>query len=294
MKAFIKKNAILVVGFGAFCLMLLKLVIAILSGSMVIMASAMDSLLDMFVSLFNHFTYKKSQSPSTKYFNYGFGKLEGMAAIFEGILICGSGIYIIYQSLQKFLAKSTIDRVEESIFVMLISIIATFCIVCFLKYISKSNHSIIIKSEILHYKVDLLSNLAVILSLFFMYVSQIFILDSIIGGILGVYICIQSKKIAKEGFLILLDRAIDEELHNQIIAILSSNPHITSYHHLKSRQSGKSIFLEYHIVFDREISLLLAHSISDNIESQIKQISSDYEWIILTHLDPYDDSIVES
>lgn len=291
---FIKKNAILIVGFSAFCLMILKLIVAIISGSMAVMASAIDSLLDMLVSLFNHFTYKKSQSPSTESFNYGFGKLEGMAAIFESVLICSSGVYIIYQSIQKFITKSAIDSVEQSILIMLVSILATFCIVCFLKYIAKSNHSIIIKSEILHYKVDLFSNLAVILSLILIYATSLFVIDSIIGAILGVYICIQSYKIAKDGFLNLLDKAIDENLHNKIIEILTSNPQITSYHHLKSRQSGKHIFLEYHLVFDSEISLFKAHSISDKIEENIKSISSDFEWIILTHLDPYDDSSVES
>lgn len=294
MGKFIKKNAILIVGFSAFCLMLLKLVVAIISGSMAVMASAIDSMLDMFVSLFNHFTYKKSQSPSTQLFNYGFGKLEGLAAVFEGILICVSGIYIIYQSIHKFIVKSPIESVEQSIFIMLVSILATFCIVLFLKYIVKSNHSIIIKTEILHYSTDLFSNLAVILSLVLVYATSIFAIDSALGLVLGIYICIQSKKIAQDGFLILLDRAIDENLHNKIVAILSQDRHITSYHHLKSRQSGKHIFLEYHLVFDSEISLLNAHNISDKIESEIKQISSDYEWIILTHLDPYDDSSVES
>lgn len=290
--AVLQKNVILIVSASAFCLTILKLIFALISGSVVVLASAIDSLLDMFVSLFNHFTYKKAQSPSTASFNYGFGKLEGMAGIVESALICGSGVYIIYQSIQKFIANESIKSIESGIFIMLISICATFGIVSFLKIVSKNNHSIIIKSEILHYKTDLFSNIAVILSLILVYMTGIGTIDCLVGAILGIYICTQSYKIAREGFLILLDRAIDDETHDKIIAILESHKGkaISSYHNLKSRQSGKNIFLEYHLVFNKEISLFNAHEISDGIEAQIKGIAADFEWIILAHLDPYDDS----
>lgn len=290
--AVLQKNVILIVSASAFCLTILKLIFALISGSVVILASAIDSLLDMFVSLFNHFTYKKAQSPSTASFNYGFGKLEGMAGIVESALICGSGVYIIYQSIQKFIANESIKSIESGIFIMLISICATFGIVSFLKIVSKNNHSIIIKSEILHYKTDLFSNIAVILSLILVYMTGIGAIDCLVGAILGIYICTQSYKIAREGFLILLDRAIDDKTHDKIIAILESHKGkaISSYHNLKSRQSGKNIFLEYHLVFNKEISLFNAHEISDGIEAQIKGIAADFEWIILAHLDPYDDS----
>lgn len=290
--AVLQKNAILIVSASAFCLTILKLIFALISGSVVVLASAIDSLLDMFVSLFNHFTYKKAQSPSTASFNYGFGKLEGMAGIVESALICGSGAYIIYQSIQKFIANEAIKSIESGIFIMLISICATFGIVSFLKIVAKNNHSIIIKSEILHYKTDLFSNIAVILSLILVYMTGIDAIDCLVGAILGIYICTQSYKISREGFLILLDRAIDNETHDKIIAILESHKGkaISSYHNLKSRQSGKNIFLEYHLVFNKEISLFNAHEISDEIEAQIKGIAADFEWIILAHLDPYDDS----
>ena len=290
--AVLQKNVILIVSASAFCLTILKLIFALISGSVVVLASAIDSLLDMFVSLFNHFTYKKAQSPSTASFNYGFGKLEGMAGIVESDLICGSGVYIIYQSIQKFIANEAIKSIESGIFIMLISICATFGIVSFLKIVAKNNYSIIIKSEILHYKTDLFSNIAVILSLILVYMTGIGAIDCLVGAILGIYICAQSYKIAREGFLILLDRAIDNETHDKIVAILElhKGKAISGYHNLKSRQSGKNIFLEYHLVFNKEISLFNAHEISDGIEAQIKGIAADFEWIILAHLDPYDDS----
>ncbi len=284
------KNTILFVSICAFCLALLKLAFGILSNSIVILASSLDSLFDTLFSLFNYYSLKKSENPPNKYFNYGFGKIEGFASFVEGMIIFISGIYIIYQAIVKIYQNKGVDDINQGIIIMLISICVTSLIITYLKKVLQYTKSLIIKAEILHYKVDLLSNFAIIISLIVISFTGLEILDGIIGILLGIYICFNAFKIIKNGFLMLLDRAIDDNLEQQILAILNINKQITSYHDVKSRISGNVIFLEYHLVFNKTISLLKAHKISDNIEVDIKSLSSNYQWVILTHLDPYDDS----
>ena len=84
------KHTILIVSFTAFLLALLKLIVGVISGSVVVLASALDSLFDVLFSLLNFFAIKKIESPSNRYFNYGFGKLEGFASFFEGLFIFAS------------------------------------------------------------------------------------------------------------------------------------------------------------------------------------------------------------
>lgn len=282
------KRAILFVSLGAFGLTLLKIIFGLISGSVIVLASAIDSFLDVIISLCNYFALKKAESPSNKYFNYGFGKLEGVASIFESLFIFISGLYIIYKSISNFVINSSIDRLEQSIVVMFISIAVTFLLIMYLKMLN-DRANIIIKAEILHYKMDLLSNMGIIISLFVIEFSGFTRLDSIVGGIFGFYICYNSYKIFKDGLFMLLDRAVDEELSNKIINVLDSNSDIESYHELKSRISGNTIFLECHLVFSDSISLFDAHKIGNDIEQNIANISDAYKWVILIHLDPYDD-----
>lgn len=284
------ETTILIVSVCAFLLMLVKLAVAIISGSVVILASALDSLFDTMFSGFNLFAVKKSKSPSNKDFNYGFGKIEALASLFEGVVIFASGLYIIYKSIANYISGAQISYLNESIIVMIISICATFGLVLLLKYTLKKTTNLILEAEILHYKVDLLSNLGIIFSLLIINISGILWLDSVIGALIGGYICFSSYKIAKKGFEMLLDRAIDEALLLKIKSILDSAP-ITSYHDFKSRISGNVIFLEAHLVFSDTITLLNAHSISDSIENSIKELDSSYRWVIIMHLDPYNDSV---
>lgn len=282
------KQAILFVGLGALGLTLLKVVFGLIGGSVIILASAIDSFIDVVISLCNYFALKKVESPSNKYFNYGFGKLEGVASIFESLFIFASGIYIIYKSFINFINQSSIDKLEQGIVIMLISIVVTLLLISYLKMLDSKNN-IIIKAEILHYKMDLLNNFGIIVSLLIIEFSGFNRLDSIIGGILGCYICYNSYKIFKDGLFMLLDRAVDEDLSKKIREVLDSNKDIESYHGLKSRISGNTIFLECHLVFSDNISLFDAHNIGNEVETQISNINSLYKWAILIHLDPYDD-----
>lgn len=59
----------------------------IVTGSVAVLSSAIDSLLDFFVSLFNYIAIKTAKIPADEAFNYGRGKIEALAAFIEGLVI---------------------------------------------------------------------------------------------------------------------------------------------------------------------------------------------------------------
>jgi divalent metal cation (Fe/Co/Zn/Cd) transporter len=117
------------------------------------------------------------------------------------------------------------------------------------------------------------------------------IVDIVVGLGIAVFILYSAYELISDGVLMLLDRAVDDEIVQQIVNLINNDQTITSYHFLKTRLSALDIFVDVHLVFDRQISLLEAHKCSDNIELQITQIDDKYNWTITVHLDPYDDSI---
>ena len=96
-----QKKATVVSSSVAALLTIIKLVVGIASGSVAVLASAIDSVLDMFVSLFNYFAISNSEKPADREFNYGRGKIEALASVIEGSIITLSGIYLLYQAIQK-------------------------------------------------------------------------------------------------------------------------------------------------------------------------------------------------
>lgn len=286
----LEKRATLVASGVAFILLLIKFSVGILSGSVAILASAIDSLLDIAVSLFNYFALQTADKKADERFNYGRGKVEAIAAVIEGVIITISGLFILYLSINKIITNNYPTHMDEAIYVMIASTLITGALVLFLNYVAKKTHSMVIKADVLHYKVDLYSNGGILLALFLISFTQWMMIDAIAGIIIAIYIIYSAYKLIKEGILILLDAALDHEMVQKIVDVIDKQKEITSHHFLKTRQAGKDIFVSVHLVFNDKISLLQAHQISDRVEHKLEKIDTHYNWKLSIHLDPHDDS----
>jgi len=284
-----QKKATVVSSSVATILLIVKLTIGIASGSVAVLASAIDSLLDMAISLFNFFAIKKSEEKANEYYQYGKGKIQAIAAVIEGTVITISGLYIIYVAIEKLIAGSTTSLLTPSILAMIFSIIVTYLLVQYLMKIAKETDSIVIKADALHYKTDLWSNAAVLVSLGLVYFTKLDSIDALFGLGIGVYIIYSAYEIIVEGVEILLDRSLEGEIVAQIGEIISNHPEVTSYHWLKTRTDGSTNFVEFHMVLRPNMLLLEAHRIADEVEDKIMALEKNKKWVITPHFDPYDD-----
>jgi len=274
----------------AMILAIAKVVVGFMSGSVAVIASALDSILDMVISIFNNIAVRVSESKPDKKFNYGKGKIEGLAALFEGLFISASGLFIIYEGIKKIIHHETITKIDSSIYVMVFSMIATLGLVLFLSYVVKKTNHLVIKSDLLHYKTDLLSNGAVLVSLIVVKLTGWYYIDFILSILIGIYIIKEASEIVKEGFEILLDVALDFETVEKIKEIIKKEPLVLDYHCLRTRKAGNRNFVDVHLVLTPDMKLKLAHTIIENVEDKIRAIDPDKKWVINIHADPYDDS----
>lgn len=289
----LQKKATIIASLVATLLVFIKLAVGIISGSVAVLASAIDSILDIFVSLFNYFAIHKSEKKPDEKFNYGLGKLEALATMVEGIIIMISGGYIFYEAINKALNQQATLYLTESIGVMAISLIITGSLVLFLNHAAQKTGNMVVKADALHYKTDVLSNGAVLVSLLLISLTGFDLIDSLMGGVIAIYIFFSAYDLIKEGTLMLMDVAMEEDIVNKIRQIIEDKKEVTSYHHLKTRKSGNNNFVDLHLVLNPEISLLKAHRISDHVEEDIKKLDTNANWTITIHLDPYDDSEVD-
>ncbi len=285
-----EKRATVISSTVAAILTLIKFVIGIMSGSVAVLASAVDSILDLFVSIFNYFAISNSEKPADQYFNYGRGKIEALASVIEGTIITISGLYLLYEAIHKYLTGGVSQYADISIMVMIVSLIITTALVIYLNKVAKDTNNMVIKADALHYKTDVFSNGAVLISLIAVYFTNLEIIDIIVGGGISIYIIYSAYELIKDGVLVLLDRALEDDLIKEINKILDNEIEINDHHFLKTRAAGNVNFVDVHLVFDCVISLLDAHRVSDNIEEKIMNLDKTREWVINIHLDPYDDS----
>ncbi len=286
----IEQKATLISSSVALTLVALKLTFGIISGSVAVLASAVDSLLDLVVSAFNYFALHHSDKEPDEHFNFGRRKLEPLAAVIEGTIISLSALFILYESISKIVQGSGVEHLESSIIVMIASIVITAALVIFLRIVANKTGNMVIKADALHYQTDLLSNGAVLVALGLIALTDFPLIDPILGIAISAYMLYSAFPLIKEGILMLLDAALDAESVTKIHALLDAENEINSYHDLRTRRSGSDIYLSVHIVFSISTSLYDAHMVGDRIELGLKNLFPDANVYALIHLDPYDDS----
>lgn len=287
------KKAIMIASSTAFLLAIIKLVWWIMSGSLVVISSAIDSLLDFFVSIVNSLALKKSSKKEDENYNYWYSKIEWFAAIIEWVIIFISGLVVAYLAIQKYYANNYEIDSEISLYFMWVSILFTIFVVYYLTKVAQKTDNLIIKSDALHYKTDLYTNLWIIITIIVIKLTGLFIIDVIVSIAIAIYIIIWAWNIIKEAYEMLMDKALEQEKIDLIKNIITNtSKEVSSYHLLKTRKSWWNVFVEFHLVFNKEILLFKAHQIWDLIECKIqKEIPNA---ILTVHLDPIDDEWVDA
>ncbi len=284
-----ERRATVVSTSAAALLTFVKLIIGILSGSVAVLASAIDSILDMGVSVFNFFAIKKAEEHPDEMFPYGKGKIQAIAGVIEGTIITLSGLFIIYEAVKKLIKEEPTSYLGTSVGVMLFSILVTWLLVRYLLRIAKETDNIVIKADALHYQTDLLSNGAVIVALGIVWLTDWHWVDALFGLGIGLYIIYSAYEIIEEGIMILLDRSLPSEIVAKIGEIIGNHPKVNGYHWLKTRTDGTRNYVEFHLVLTPEMTLDEAHHIAEEIECRIASLDPDKGWVITPHFDPYDD-----
>lgn len=276
----------------ALLLIVVKLTVGLLTGTVSVLASAVDSLLDFLVSSFNAFAVRSSERPSDDAYNYGRGKMEGVAAFLEGLFILGSALYILREALIRFSDPTGIppEGLPWAIAAMAFSLVVTTALVLYLRALSRGHASLILEADTVHYRMDIAVTAGVLLALVLVRFTGWSWLDPAVAIVISLVVARASVPLLRKGLQMLLDKSLGPDLVEKIRAAATGHsPLVTGFHELKTRRSGDILFVEFHLVFDEDIRLRDAHHIADEIEMRIRALEAS-RWVINIHLDPVDDS----
>lgn len=269
----------------AFFLTLFKISVGLVTHSLGLLASSIDSLMDVLVSSVNLIAIKEADKPADKEHLYGHGKIESLAGLFQSIIISISGIYLVVESVKRFIYRVEIEHISTAIVVMLISMILTFLLTLKLKRIFKETESLVVGTELLHFTIDFMTNGGIIAALILVRLTGSPLWDVGIAFIVACYILYQSFQILRKSIDELLDRALPLSEQKQIEQIiLNHDSRIVGFHNLRTRKIGNQRFIDFHFEIRGEENFSRAHGLT---ESLIKRIKEDFpEADITVHFDP--------
>lgn len=266
-------------------LSLLKAVAFILTGSLSILSSMIDSLADVISSLVTYIAVKISDKPLTDKHRYGYGKAESLSALVQAAFIIGSAGFILYDAIDRFIHPVPVEQTTVGIAIMVISLVLTFALIAFQKYVVRKTNSLAIAADSLHYRVDILSNLSVIFSLFLVRLWQWQWADIVMAILIAIYLLINALLLAYKALGEITDAELDSAIRQKIITIICAVPGVKGYHDFRSRISGARMFVEVHLEMDGALSLNETHEIADTAEKNI--IAAFPQAQVIIHQDPY-------
>lgn len=265
-------------------LILAKLVAWLATDSVSMLSTLLDSVLDVAASLVNLFAVRHALTPADREHRFGHGKAEPLAALGQSAFVAGSAVLLIVEVVRRFWRPQAVENGEIGILVMMGSIAVTAVLVFFQRHVVRKTGSLAISADRLHYLGDVLVNSAVIVALALTELLGWKWLDPAFGALIAAYILYTAWSIARSSFDMLMDRELPEEERQRIRSIATAHPQVRALHELRTRASGPSIFIQFHLEMAGEMSLYEAHRIADQVENQILAAYPGAEVII--HEDP--------
>ncbi|MFA7255437.1 MAG: cation diffusion facilitator family transporter [Candidatus Omnitrophota bacterium] len=269
----------------ALLLTVVKFSAGLMTHSMAIMASALDSTLDMMMSALNFFAFREASKPPDAEHAYGHGKVESLAGLFQSLFIMASGSFVVYESVRRLLQGSFVSEIPLGIGVIVFSGIVTLLLSWRLKVLAKKNRSLILGTEKAHYSMDFVSYVGVIAALFLVGWTGNVIWDLIVSILVAAYIFKEAIHILKRAVSELLDRGLsDTELKTIKMLILRHHPSVVGVHNLRSRVVGNLVFLDFHIEIRGEDDFKKAHDMTESLIDKIKAHHPSAD--VTVHFDP--------
>lgn len=269
----------------AVTLMILKLGVWWVSGAVSLLASFVDSLMDGIVSLLNLWAVKIAMQPADDEHQFGHAKAEPLAGLAQAVFIAASALFLCIYSIDRLINYQPLEQTELAISLMFVSILLTGALVTFQYHVVRQTGSIAIKADATHYTSDIYANLGVIIALALSYFG-FGIADPIVGLLIGLYILYTAMQLGKEAVDFLMDKALPEEDEQTIKDIVLEQQGVVGLHDLKTRDSGKTKFIQLHVELPGAQSLTAAHHTSQHIEDTLKAQFPNADIVI--HKDPID------
>lgn len=268
----------------AFLLVTVKVAAWLLTDSVALLSSTIDSLLDGAASLVNLFAVRQALQPADEDHRFGHGKAEPLAGLAQAAFVAGSGVLLLVQAGGRLMSPVEVKQGEVGIAVMAFAIVATLALVSFQKYVIRRTSSVAISADSLHYTGDLLINGSVIVSLLLsMWLGWGWV-DPLFAIGIAAFLVFNAWGIARDSFDLLMDRELPDEDRAKIAALARENPAVLNVHDLRTRSSGPQQFIQLHLTMDAGLSLWQAHAIGDEVEHKIRTAFPAAEVII--HHDP--------
>jgi ferrous-iron efflux pump FieF len=254
------------------------------SGSVSILATLLDSALDLVASLGVFFAVRWAALPADEGQDSGRGQGEALAALVQAGLIFASALFVGWEAVQRIFDPRPVTSGYWAVLVMLICIALSGWLVWMQGRAIRRSDSSAVKADRAHYSADLASNVVVLIGV----ISGAWLaapgLDAAAGLIIAVWLFWGGLTLLRTAADCLVDKPLPDADRVAITTAVLADPRISGVHQLRTRMAGATVMIQMHVDLDRGLTLDAAHGIV--VEAENRLLAAFPHADILIHPDP--------
>ena len=253
-----------------------KLVVGVLTGSLAVLAAAVDSLMDLACSALNAYFLNMARHPPDAEHAFGHGKAEALSGVIQATIITMGGVWLIVRSVVRLVQPEPVMRPLAGVAVVTLSFMVSLPLAVFLRRVARRTGSVALHADAFHYVTDLATNVVAGAALVGYELLGWRWLDPVASLLIAVYIIYSALEILRDAADELLDRGLPHDVEEDVKALLEHfAPEVRGYRAFRSRRAGGTVFFEFRLLVDRETSFERSHEITEALIRTIRKRHGD-------------------
>ena len=268
-------------------LIIFKLVVGVISGSIAIISEALHSGSDLVAAIIAFYAVRKAGQPPDPSHRYGHEKVENLSGVIEALLIIAAAGVIIYEGIRKIISGPHIDHIWLGVTVMVVSGFANLVVSRKVLYpVAKRTQSAALEADAAHLLTDVFTSFGVAGGLLLVKVTGWQLFDPIAAIAVALLIIRTGYLLVVQSTRVLLDQTIPEEELELIRAVVAEHRGdlIWGYHKLRARQAGSRRHIDLHVTVDETMTVAKAHETAEHIAADIRAVVPNAD--VLVHIEP--------
>ncbi|MBA2482282.1 MAG: cation transporter [Planctomycetes bacterium] len=261
----------LLVGFG---MLGLKMGAYIATGSAVILADALESVVHVAATGFMFFCFRLAAQPPDANHPYGHGKAEYLSVGFEGGMILLAALAIVWQAIRSLVNENAIQEINLGFWLIAIAAVINLILGTYLLRVGKRTSSTILVGDAYHVLSDVWTSIGVLIGVGLMFYIEDersrLLIDSGVAIALALFIVYTASKLIREAVGGLLDE-VDNKLLQRVVNAVNEirDQHWIDVHNLRLRSSGDLMHIDFHLTLPGDWTIAQGHEAEERLEKHI-------------------------
>lgn len=253
------------------------------TGSVGILASLVHSALDIFGALASFIAVRFAARTPTPDYRFGFGKAESFSAVFQVCLIVLAAAHLMQEVFGHIGHSHPVSQSGPAIMVLLIFIALTIWLIIAQSWAVRATGSIAVRGDRAHYIADLLANIFVIIGIAVASYTPFAWADSLVGGLMALWLLFTAFQIARLAWGQLMDRELNPDERRAIKRLAMADPKIRAVTELRTRAAGPHLHLQMRLDLDETLTLSQTHDLVMETEKRIMDAFPAADVLIYPH-----------